>query len=42
MSKLITLLNDSAELTNDMCEQAEGGRDKTGTLGWSSVMTVVC
>lgn len=42
MSKLITLLNDSDELANDMCEHTEEGRDKTGTLRWSSVMIVVC
>ena len=41
-SKLITLLNDSAELANDMCEHTEGGRDKTGTLGWPSVTIMVC
>jgi len=41
MSKLMMLLNDSAELANDRCKHTEGGCDKTGTLGWSSVMIVV-
>jgi len=41
MSKLMTLLNDSAELATDMCEHAKGGHGRTGMLGWSSVMTVV-
>jgi hypothetical protein len=35
-SKLNTLLKESDELANEIYEDAEGGRDKTGRLRWSS------